>query len=147
MKQCSKCKTEKDTSQFSKNKTTKDGLQSYCKICATKIVKRHYRNNPDYTKNNANKYLKERHEFIFNYLLSHPCVDCGEKNPILLDFDHIRDKDRSISKLVSSKVKTETIKNEIKKCEVRCANCHRLKTAKTNNWYNFLDKQLIEKYL
>ena len=33
MKACSKCKTEKDQSEFSKNRSKKDGLQDSCKTC------------------------------------------------------------------------------------------------------------------
>tara|TARA_R110002012_G_scaffold11908_3_gene53318 strand:+ start:3025 stop:3381 length:357 start_codon:yes stop_codon:yes gene_type:complete len=60
-----------------------------------------------------------------------PCVDCGELNPVLLEFDHVRgDKYRCISDMVMGSYSIETIQKEIDKCDVRCANCHRLITHK-----------------
>lgn len=58
------------------------------------------------------------------------CVDCGEGNPLLLDFDH-RDpstKVDNISTLVS-KGYYDKLVVEVEKCDLRCANCHRLKSA------------------
>jgi hypothetical protein len=61
--------------------------------------------------------------------------DCGEKNPVVLEFDHIQDKKCDISRMLANGLSIKTIKAEISKCEVRCANCHRRKTAKDYNWY------------
>lgn len=60
---------------------------------------------------------------------------CGETDPVVLDFDHLRDKKENISWLVCHGAKLEIITEEIAKCEVRCANCHRRKTAKQFDWY------------
>ena len=52
------------------------------------------------------------------------CVDCGEKDPIVLDFDHIHDSKRyTISNM--QKHSLAKVDKEIAKCVVRCANCHR----------------------
>lgn len=73
----------------------------------------------------------ENTEYIKFYLSSHPCVDCGEKDIVTLDFDHVRGKKRkSISLMRSEGFSLETIKKEIEKCEVRCCNCHRKVTRK-----------------
>lgn len=68
------------------------------------------------------------------YLREHPCVDCGEKDIMVLEFDHQRDKLMDISTLIR-RGSLQTVKNEVAKCEVRCANDHRRKTAKDfNHW-------------
>ena len=59
---------------------------------------------------------------------SHGCHDCGEKNHIVLDFDHIRDKKHNISRMIHDGFSWKAIKKEIDKCEVVCANCHRIRT-------------------
>jgi len=56
------------------------------------------------------------------------CVDCGEKNQIVLDFDHIKDKKYNVSRMIHDGFSWKAILNEIKKCEVVCANCHRIRT-------------------
>jgi len=59
------------------------------------------------------------------------CTDCGlfvtEDNACMFDFDHLSDKTRNVSQMVTySDARFET---EIAKCELVCANCHRLRTS------------------
>lgn len=70
---------------------------------------------------------------LMKYLKSHPCVNCGEENPTVLEFDHIRDKKCKISRLME-RAAWKTVLKEIKKCQVLCSNCHQIKTAKQFNW-------------
>jgi hypothetical protein len=58
------------------------------------------------------------------------CVDCGAKNHIVLDFDHIKEKKYNVSRMVHDGFSWEAIKKEIAKCEIVCANCHRIRTYK-----------------
>lgn len=67
---------------------------------------------------------------VFAYLIDHACVDCGETDPVVLDFDHLRDKVDNVSSLVVLRRPWLEILAEIAKCEVRCANCHARKTAR-----------------
>lgn len=52
------------------------------------------------------------------------CVDCGEDNPILLCFDHVGEK----TKTVSAYRTLAGMRSEAEKCVIRCYNCHRMKT-------------------
>ena len=74
---------------------------------------------------------------MFAYLDVHPCVDCGERDPLVLDFDHRSDKIAEVSVLVGRGADWTTIAEEIAKCEVRCANCHRRRTAERAGGYRF----------
>jgi L-lysine 2,3-aminomutase len=65
----------------------------------------------------------------------HPCVDCGESDPRVLDFDHINNKKHNISTLLTKEYSWDSILKEAEKCQVRCANCHRKKTAVEQNHY------------
>ena len=56
------------------------------------------------------------------------CLDCGENNHIVLDFDHLKDKKYNISRMIHDGFSWAAIKKEISKCEVVCANCHRIRT-------------------
>lgn len=76
-------------------------------------------------KNSALARQKKR-DWIAGYLANHPCVDCGEPDPIVLEFDHVRGEKRfNIADAVSKGVSLDTMIAEVAKCEVRCANCHR----------------------
>lgn len=71
-----------------------------------------------------------------DYKASKGCADCGENDPIVLDFDHL---DRSTKKYQLGDVtrigwSIERMMEEIAKCEVVCANCHRRRTAKQLGW-------------
>ena len=67
---------------------------------------------------------------LIGFLRAHPCLDCGETDPLVLEFDHKKDKCFEIARGVREK-SWEQILSEIEKCEVVCANCHRRRTAKT----------------
>ena len=72
-------------------------------------------------RNNMRKYLME-------YKQSRGCSDCGESYPYyMLDFDHLEDKKHNLSALGQFNSLDE-LKDEVAKCEVVCANCHRIRT-------------------
>lgn len=87
-------------------------------------------------KRNAKKYHIRNQKFIWQYLCKHPCIDCGEKDPIVLDFDHVRGKKKwNVSRMGSTwTYSLQKIAEEIAKCDVRCANCHRRVTYKRGNY-------------
>lgn len=80
-------------------------------------------------------FRAENLRLLLHYLRAHPCVDCGEADPIVLDFDR-RDpipKRVAVSKLVWRST-WAYIEAEMAKCDVRCANCHRRRTAVEFGW-------------
>ena len=84
--------------------------------------------------NQARYAAQNRHQTLA-YLKVHPCVDCGEADPTVLDFDHVREsKAFNIANAITRLAWTRIVR-EIQKCEVRCANCHRRKTARENQWF------------
>lgn len=138
MKTCTKCKSVLDESMFNwKQKGVK--LSYHCKNCSRKYVKEHYANNKGYyvsKAKNRNKMLREEaYSYIGPYLLSHPCVDCGETNILVLEFDHRlrKMKESEISHIITNGGRLSKVINEIAKCDIRCSNCHRKKTEIENN--------------
>lgn len=116
-------------------KTCKDCLRPYGKI--------HYQRYRDYYKAKARfRSLAIRDELrakVFAYLSEHPCVDCGETDLVVLEFDHVRgDKRRDISAMMQQGFSWEAVSEEIEKCDVRCANCHRRVTYHRANSYRVL---------
>jgi len=59
-----------------------------------------------------------------------PCADCGVRYPYyVMDFDHVRGGKRfNVSEGAASQVTVENLLEEIAKCDVVCANCHRERT-------------------
>jgi len=134
-KECKRCKEIKDVSNFSKSSRRKDGLQAWCKLCVKKHDHIKYledkKKHRSWNMSRRDKY----YDMVTDYLHEHPCVDCGEANPIVLEFDH-RDptiKDGEVTKLLSY-ASWDRILVEIHKCDVVCSNCHRKRTAKQFGW-------------
>ncbi len=139
MKQCSKCKQSKSLSEFNKNKWKKDGLQTRCRTCTTKQHRSYYNKNKEKQKKQiyeaGRRRLQEYQQRLCEYLIEHPCVECGKSDIRALEFDHLRDKKKEVTKLLRQGYSWDIIVEEIKKCEVRCSNCHGIKTHKENNSY------------
>ena len=141
MKVCPKCKIRKNIkNEFHKNKSRPDGHQNLCKKCRNKYTSKWQKQN--YIKLKPKKRLdklnlKQRNkQYILDYLKSNPCVDCGESDPVVLEFDHVRgDKLHNLVKMISNGMSIRRLEIEIEKCEIRCANCHRIKTVKEVNSY------------
>lgn len=139
MKLCTKCKLEKPESEFNLKSKEKGTRQSACRICTRRQVRKHYSENKSYylskTKERNARTRLEIRKFIWRYLESHPCIDCGQNDPIVLEFDHQHSKKINVSHTTKNNYSIEKLMKEIDKCEVRCANCHRRKTALELNWY------------
>lgn len=91
------------------------------------------------TKNYQETTRREYQIRILTLMKSSGCIDCGEKDPVVLDFDHVQEKTAGISVMLRTHCSWEEIQTEIAKCVVRCSNCHRRKTAKERNWYAAID--------
>jgi hypothetical protein len=68
--------------------------------------------------------------WVHQYKVNHSaCADCGVSYPpYVLDFDHLKDKSFGISRALQLGLELDKIKQEVKKCEIVCANCHRIRT-------------------
>lgn len=131
---CARCHSEKPIEAFPIKDRIRGTRRSYCLPCCREYGKEHYqRNRPYYLAKNVDARVRHRQsnrDLAYDYLLSHPCMDCGESDPVVLDFDHIDPATKlwTIGSVLSRR-STPAIEREIAKCEVRCANCHRLRTA------------------
>lgn len=137
---CNKCKKSKPITLFSFRDKILGVRKKRCKSCDKKYRKEYYHSNSTNAKEYAlisNRKIRLRNkQFIWDYLKTHPCVDCSENDPFVLEFDHQRDKSYLISRMVNENYSIEKITFEINKCVVRCANCHRRKTARDFKWYD-----------
>jgi hypothetical protein len=133
-KKCCRCGERKELAEFTLKNRATGVLHSFCRACHKAWNRKHYeRNRATYLANarrNSARYYAESADRIIAYLRDHPCVDCGETDPLVLEFDH---RDRSEKRqAVSVMLKNfgwAEIEREIAKCDVRCANCHRRRTS------------------
>lgn len=132
MKTCTRCKVEQPLTNYRARKAAKDGLQSWCKACNKEHAADHYANNlerREAIKANTKNMRDQNREYVWRYLESNPC-SCGEADPRVLEFDHIdpSSKREAVAEMVSKSYSLQAIKDEIAKCRVMCANCHRRHT-------------------
>ena len=127
-KVCPRCGEEKPLSGYSPHRTR--GVQTYCRPCKQSYDRAHHAGrSPEALKrkrSNALVLIAKNITNLHEYLLAHPCVDCGEADPIVLEFDHPPGsvKEFNVADMIYGQSWTRILR-EIAKCEVRCANCHR----------------------
>lgn len=139
MKTCTRCLVSQDESEFSKKRCLVNGSilrNSVCKVCVRKYGREYYRQHKErYIEKNM-KYRERLRERLFEYLTGKSCIDCGESDPLVLEFDHVRGKkENTVIEILTRTTKWEKVLAEIKKCEIRCANCHRRRTMKQRNFH------------
>ena len=143
MKLCKKCGDEKPEVEFAFRNKSKETRQPYCKACRKKIDAKVWID-ADFRERKLQRqqsYRDQNRDFILKYLQTHACIDCGEADPIVLDFDHRNDKSAGIAQMIGS-VSQENIMLEMAKCDIRCANCHRRKTAMDFGYYRFTHREV-----
>jgi hypothetical protein len=140
------CSTEqvwKPKSEFNMRDKERGLPQWDCRDCQQKRAHDRYANNRNRVKTiNRVSMLnarEENREYVFQYLVKHPCKDCGESNPQVLTFDHVKGvKNGNISDMVNNGKSLQMLKDEIGKCEVVCFNCHMRRERRRDNKKNLL---------
>jgi hypothetical protein len=143
---CTGCGMERDAEQdFSWKHKDRDIRHTRCKFCQSQVSKQHYKDNKQSYINRVRtreiQAIEDCQRKLAEYLASHPCIDCGQTDIRVLEFDHVRGKKSdNISRMLGVGYSWATIEAEIAKCDVRCVNCHRIKTGKEGgSWRHLLD--------
>lgn len=129
---CSRCRQEKPDTEFNKKKGTK--LQPYCKSCQSVWFRSWYAQNQQKEIQRV-QVIKQRRvaEAVeeIEKLKQAPCADCKRTFPrVAMDFDHVKGlKFDNVSRMMRQGYSLKRIREEIAKCEVVCACCHRVRTA------------------
>lgn len=122
MKTCTKCKVDKDESEFHKAARLRDGLQSQCKLCHKRNNKDHYDANTMAYKHNADESRAEVMELVRFIKEEGCCSRCGMTGWWRLAFHHTDPTQKDITiALVRS---MPQLKLELPKCILVCHNCH-----------------------
>ena len=137
---CNSCGQLKDEEEFNWRYKALGIRHPTCRECQKPFRKNWYEGS---AKERHLKNVKERkekvrrlaREYVLTYLLTHPCIECGERDPRVLEFHHRQEKDMAVSELVAGGYSIATIQAEINKCDVLCANCHRKRTMDERGWF------------
>lgn len=135
---CTKCNKYKPISCFHV-RSKKDGtFKSHCKQCCSVRDQAYYVSPSSKKKKSLKrsriKLEKRNRTLLLDFLSSSSCKDCGIGDIRVLDFDHLKDKRYTISARFKS-LSVETLVKEMEKCDVVCANCHRIRTSsRANDW-------------
>src|SRR6266542_3458211 len=139
-KKCTTCGVTKSIAEFALKDKASGRRSAKCRACQNEYSRDHYvRKREDHLRRARVRRKRDReicrHQ-AYEYLLTHPCVDCGETDPVVLDFDH---RDRGLKRSTISRMLREcswaVVAAEIARCDVRCANCHRRRTAEQFGWF------------
>ena len=152
MKRCPSCGETQSLDAFPPNRQRADGRQAQCRACYAAYQRAYYRRRTQedaayrrrqrQLRRKRNEVrLRENRARLWAYFAEHPCVDCGEKDPVVLELDHRRPEEKrfTIGDAIF-RMPWERIQTELGKCDVRCANCHRRRTAAQQGFYTYLDE-------
>lgn len=117
-------------SEFNLRNTAAGAHQSYCKECGKSLTRKHYRNNKrQYLERNVRSYKKRRE--LIRQIKARACADCGVQYPFyVMDFDHREGETKEYELNRIDRITMRALLREIEKCDVVCANCHRVRTYK-----------------
>lgn len=91
---------EKPLSEFAWHRRAEGKRQHHCRSCQAEYRREHYRANRKKYIAKAQRIKSalqfERTVYLLEHFQAHPCMDCGETDPVVLEFDHLRDKDREV---------------------------------------------------
>ena len=140
MKKCDHCKELKEDGEFNWRYKNLGIRHNTCRECKHGFDKKYFEGP---AKERHLQQVKERkdaarqvaREFAYNYLLNHPCEECGESDVRVLEFHHTTGKDMAVAAMVSAGYSVDRIQAEINKCTILCANCHRKLTVEERGWF------------
>lgn len=130
-KRCGRCREELPLDAFNRMGA---GHQDWCREC----FRAYFKERGDLHRRQVAIAQRRRSEaaraVVVEYLETHPCVDCGEADVAVLEFDHLVAGRDTVGDLIARGARRARIEEEIGRCEVRCVNCHRRVTAQRAGW-------------
>jgi hypothetical protein len=136
LRRCQPCGAILPIAAFAWRRVDRGLRDTYCYRCRAAYHRTHYLQNREryiaMAAARREREVERRTRLLLEYLAEHPCVDCDENDPIVLEFDHVGEKRFGISVGLRDRPWSEVLE-EIAACEVVCANCHRRRTYRRGN--------------
>jgi hypothetical protein len=132
MRVCSRCRKELPTEDFPLRRKDGAARYSHCRECKAAYQRQWYLRNAERHRANAARLrleIRRRNKEIVRRAKDVPCQDCGRRYPAhVMDFDHVRGRKLGNVSLMKNYAGTVKLVAEIAKCDVVCANCHRIRS-------------------
>jgi hypothetical protein len=132
LRRCGRCRELRPIELFAWRRKAREQRDNYCAGCRAEYKREHYAANRSRyiarARTRKRAVAAERAAYLVALFRVRPCVDCGKTDPLVLEFDHLGDRSFDISKGLRDR-NWSSVLDEIAKCEVVCANCHRRRTA------------------
>lgn len=119
---CARCQTMKSVAEFNRNGT---GLTAWCRDC----YRTYHQGRRAERRAVKVKQLARARAHVLSVVARAHCTDCGLCDAVVMEFDHVEDKQSTITRLVSGAANPRRLDEEIARCEIVCVNCHRRRTA------------------
>jgi hypothetical protein len=127
-KECSKCHLIKPYFEFQKKENSPDKISCWCLNCHNTYYKQYIINNSAKYEKYFKDYNRKKSEW-FKSLKLKPCKDCNiSYEPECMDFDHLKDKIKNVSRMFIENYSKEDVLKEIEKCDLVCVLCHNKRT-------------------
>ena len=118
---CYRCGEVKPVKEFAWRRRAKGQRDTFCRPCRSAYGKEHYAANRaryiEQARVQKERLRRERTLYLLEYFRTHPCVDCDETDPVVLEFDHLRDKLFTVEAALSQR-NWSSILAEIEKCDI-----------------------------
>ena len=141
---CGRCGGLKPLTEFAWRRKEKGQRDNYCRPCRAAYHREHYEANRErylaQAKRRKDAVRASNYQQLIQFLSEHPCVDCGESDVLVLEFDHVAEKSFPIAQALRDRFWSDILV-EIAKCDVVCANCHRRRTGQRGGWARFVASQ------
>lgn len=137
VKSCSTCHEIRPLTDCNMRRSAFDGRQARCRSCSRVWYVENRVQHKVNTKARSVRVRLEYRQRLLAHLREHPCVDCGEDDVRVQEFDHepAHVKLADVSMLISDAGAWRVIEAEMAKCSVRCASCHRRVTVeRAGSW-------------
>ncbi len=133
LRSCGRCAEQLPRSSF--NRYGGD-LQHWCRECFKEYQRTRRDLNRVQVAAATARRRKRAQAQVRVYLTDRECLDCDERDPVVLEFDHVSPgKTGTVSELTYRGADEERLAAELARCDVVCASCHRLRTATRANTF------------
>jgi hypothetical protein len=125
-RRCGRCLRDLPLENFNRHPT---GRQGWCRDCFREYFRARAQLHRDQVAASRPIRRRKGRAFVSEYLRNQRCSDCGEADPLVLEFHHLTEKRGNVADMVNAGFSVRALERELGKCIVVCVNCHRLKTA------------------